>query len=88
MAAWWDGMAAQWRHLLEFPPVSGPADVPAAAAAQRTRPARPARLTIWRYFEMDCVLTGLRERHASIDDQVRALAEFPVTREPAQALKR
>jgi hypothetical protein len=36
------------------------------------------RPPLWRYFEMDCVLTGLRESDTGLDNAILRLAPFPV----------
>jgi len=91
MAKWWRGMARRWQELAAL---RNDVDEAHALQQQRQRqqayassgihsPPLPALARhpwtpLWRYFEMDCVLSGLRHEDVLVDNAVMQLAGFPV----------
>lgn len=89
MAKWWRGMARRWAELAALREDLD-ADLAAQQLEQQhqqhsgggihapllpllPRPWSP----LWRYFEMDCVLSALRSEDALVDGAVLQLAGFP-----------
>jgi len=80
MELWWLGMERRWRDLAASAAVaaaSAPRDGKGGFGGGGGGGGGGHRHKLWRYFEMDCVLTSLREAEPAVDGAVAALAAFP-----------
>ena len=82
MGAWYLALAQRWRELLDLQHDSrimrreeGDSMNQMARHASARMDAKPP---LWRYFEMDCVMTELRRGDERVDRAVQGLANFPV----------